>query len=82
MSMGVFGAVYRFELRYHLARPVTWLYFAAFAAGSFAFMSTDTIALAGGSGQVMRNAPWVLVRAMLLIVVLGQSSWRGSSEVR
>lgn len=72
MSMGVFGAVYRFELRYHLARPVTWLYFAAFAAGSFAFMSSDTIALAGGSGQVMRNAPWVLVRAMLLIVVLGQ----------
>ena len=72
MSLGVFGAVYRFELRYHLARPVTWLYLAAFAAGSLAFMSTDTIAIAGGSGQVMRNAPWVLVRAMLLIVVLGQ----------
>ncbi len=72
MNIGLFGAVYRFELRYHLVRPVTWAYFVAFATGSFAFMSTDTIALAGGSGQVMRNAPWVLVRAMLLIVVLGQ----------
>ena len=70
--MSMFGAVYRFELRYHLTRPVTWAYFAMFAIGAFAMMTTDTIALAGGTGQVMRNAPWVIVRAMLLIVVLGQ----------
>jgi ABC-type transport system involved in multi-copper enzyme maturation permease subunit len=68
----MFGAVYRFELRYHLTRPVTWLYFALFAAGAFALVTTDTIALVGGSGQVRRNAPWVIVRAMLLIVTLGQ----------
>lgn len=70
--MSMFAAVYRFELRFHLTRPITWLYFVIFAAGAFAMMSTDTIAIAGGSGQVMRNAPWVIARAMLLIVVLGQ----------
>lgn len=70
--MKMFGAVYRFELRYHLTRAITWIYFALFVVGSFTWMTTDTIALAGGSGQVMRNAPWVIVRSMFLIVVLGQ----------
>lgn len=70
--MRMFGAVYRFELRYHLTRPITGVYFALFAVGAFAWMSTDTIALAGGAGQVMRNAPWVIVNSMLLVVMLGQ----------
>jgi len=81
----MFGAVYRFELRYHLTRPITWLYFVLFAAGAFAFVSTDTIGIAGGSGMVMRNAPSVIVRTMLLIVVLGQivvSGLVGSSVLR
>ncbi|MCC6927750.1 MAG: hypothetical protein IT359_02055 [Gemmatimonadaceae bacterium] len=83
--MTMFGAVYRFELRYHLTRPITWLYFVLFMAGSFAFVSTDTIGIAGGSGMVMRNAPSVIVRSMLLIVVLGQivvSGLVGSSVLR
>ena len=83
--MRMFGAIYRFELRYHLTRPITWLYFVLFLAGAFAFVSTDTIAIAGGSGLVMRNAPVVIVRTMLLIVVLGQivvSGLVGSSMLR
>lgn len=70
--MRMFGAVYRFELRYHLSRPVTWLYFTLFAVGAFALIATDTVAIVGGTGQVKRNAPWVLVQAQLLIVTLGQ----------
>lgn len=83
--MTMFGAIYRFELRYHFTRPITWLYFALFVAGAFAFVSTDTIGIAGGSGMVMRNAPSVIVRTMLLIVVLGQivvSGLVGSSVLR
>ena len=83
--MTMFGSIYRFELRYHLTRPITWLYYVLFVAGSFAFVSTDTIAIAGGSGMVMRNAPSVIVRAMFLIVVLGQivvSGLVGSSVLR
>ena len=83
--MSMFGAVYRFELRYHFTRPITWLYFTLFVAGAFAFVTTDTIGIAGGSGMVMRNAPSVIVRTMLLIVVLGQivvSGLVGSSVLR
>src|SRR5688572_27610269 len=67
----MFGTVFRYELRYHLRRPITWLYFALFAVGSFMFMSTDAIQLAGVSGQIMRNSPWVIMRAELLVVTLG-----------
>ncbi|HKP30702.1 MAG TPA: M1 family aminopeptidase [Gemmatimonadales bacterium] len=67
----MFGTVFRYELRYHLRRPITWLYFALFAAGSFMFMSTDAIQLAGVSGQIMRNSPWVIMRAELVVVTLG-----------
>jgi ABC-type transport system involved in multi-copper enzyme maturation permease subunit len=67
----VFGTVFRYELQYHLRRPVTWLYFVLFAVGSFMFMSTDAIQLAGVSGQIMRNSPWVIMRAELVVVTLG-----------
>lgn len=83
--MKMFLTVFRFELRYHLTRPITWLYGMLFAAGAFGFVATDTIAIAGGSGMVMRNAPSVLVRTMLFIVVLGQivvSGLVGSSVLR
>ena len=33
--------------------------------------------MVGGSGQVMRNAPWVIVRAMLLVVTVGQIAVAG-----
>ncbi|MBX3145226.1 MAG: hypothetical protein KF785_00535 [Gemmatimonadales bacterium] len=68
----MFGTIYRYEIRYHLSRPVTWLYFMTFALGAFALMATDAIALIGGSGQVMRNAPWLIVRSMLFLVLMGQ----------
>ena len=67
----MFSTVFRYELRYHLRRPVTWFYFAIFAPGSFALVTTDAIGLIGGSGQVMRNAPWVIVRAMMFVVTVG-----------
>ncbi len=68
----MFGALFRYELRYHLSRPITWLYFALFTAGSFALAGSDVIQLVGGTGQVMRNAPWVIVRAMQLVATVGQ----------
>ena len=63
----MFGTVFRYELRYHLSRPITWLYFLLFALGSFALAASSTLALVGGTGQVMRNAPWALVRIVVPI---------------
>ncbi|MGE0553009.1 MAG: M1 family aminopeptidase [Gemmatimonadales bacterium] len=68
----MFGTLLRYEIRYHLTRPITWLYFALFLAGSFAVAATDMIQAVGASGLVMRNAPWVIVRATLLVVTVGQ----------
>ena len=67
----MFSTIYRYELRYHLSRPITWLYFLLFALGSFALETTNALALVGGTGQVMRNAPWVIVRAELFVVSVG-----------
>ena len=68
----MFGTIYRFEVRYHLTRPVTYLYFTIFFLLAFLFTTTDAVTMSGGSGQVMRNAPWVVAQAMLLLVAIGQ----------
>ena len=69
----LFGAVCRFEIRYHLARPVTWGFFAILVAQGVFFMSTDAVALAGGGmGQVPRNAPWAIAGAMLTLTAINQ----------
>ncbi len=68
----MFGTIFRFEIRYHLTRPVTYLYFAIFFLLSFLLTATDAVTISGGSGQVMRNAPWVIAQAMLILVAVGQ----------
>ena len=68
----MFGTIYRFEVRYHLTRPVTYLYFAIFFLLSFLLTTTDAVTISGASGQVMRNAPWAIAQAMLILVAVGQ----------
>ncbi len=68
----MFGTIYRFEVRYHLTRPVTYLYFTIFFLLAFFFTATDAVTIGGASGQVMRNAPWVIAQAMLILVAVGQ----------
>lgn len=68
----MFGTIFRFEIRYHLTRPVTYLYVAIFVLLAFGLVATDAIAVTGSSGQVKRNAPWVIAQAMLILVAVGQ----------
>jgi ABC-type transport system involved in multi-copper enzyme maturation permease subunit len=70
---GLFGAVCRFEVRYHLQRPLTWGFFAILLAQGFLFTGTDAVVLAGGGlGRVARNAPWAVAGAMLMGAVISQ----------
>ncbi|MFN0178042.1 MAG: ABC transporter permease/M1 family aminopeptidase [Gemmatimonadales bacterium] len=62
----------KFEIRYHLTRPVTYLYFAFFFLLAFAFTTTDAVQIGGATGQVKRNAPWVTAQTMLILVAVGQ----------
>lgn len=68
----MFGTIFRFEIRYHLTRPVTYLYLAIFFLLAFAFVATDAVTIGGSGGQVKRNAPWVIAQAMLVLVAVGQ----------
>lgn len=68
----MFGTMLRFEVRYHLTRPVTYLYVAVFFVMTFLFMTTDAVQIGGATGQVMRNAPWVIAQTMLIMLAVGQ----------
>lgn len=68
----MFGTVFRFEIRYHLTRPITWFYFTIFLALGFFFLASDAVQIGGGAGQVKRNAPWVIAQSMLILVAVGQ----------
>jgi ABC-type transport system involved in multi-copper enzyme maturation permease subunit len=66
------GTILRFEVRYHLTRPVTYLYFGIFFLLAFGLVASDVISIVGSGGQLKRNAPWVIAQAMMVLVAVGQ----------
>ncbi|MBX6362866.1 MAG: ABC transporter permease subunit [Gemmatimonadetes bacterium] len=68
----MFGTVLRFELRYHLRRPSTYLFFAMLFLMAFFFLASDAVTIGGGTGKVMKNSPFVLARVMGVLTAIGQ----------
>jgi ABC-type transport system involved in multi-copper enzyme maturation permease subunit len=66
------GTIYKFELEYHLRRPVTYLYVFVFLLLSFLFTGTDIVRMVGANAQVKVNSPAVLAQLQLLVVLVGQ----------
>ncbi|MBX3146626.1 MAG: hypothetical protein KF785_07605 [Gemmatimonadales bacterium] len=64
--------VMAFEVRYHLTRPVTYLYFTVFFLLAFFIVSTDVATVSGAGGQVKRNAPFFVANTMMILVAIGQ----------
>jgi ABC-type transport system involved in multi-copper enzyme maturation permease subunit len=60
----MFFEILRFELRQQLKAPLFWIIAFVFAALAFIFASTDAVMLGGASGNVLRNAPLVIVRLL------------------
>ena len=60
----------RFELRQQLKAPLFWIVALVFGALAFSLTSTDAVIVGGASGNVLRNAPLVIVRLMALLTVL------------
>jgi hypothetical protein len=56
----MFREVLRFELHYRFRRPATYVYFAICFLVSFIAATTDVIQLGGGTGKVLKNAPYIL----------------------
>ncbi len=69
-SPSTFFEIFRFELRQQLRAPLFWIVAAAFGAIAFALSSTDAVAIGGASGNVLRNAPLVIVRLLSVLTVL------------
>ncbi|HEX5304669.1 MAG TPA: M1 family aminopeptidase [Dyella sp.] len=66
----MFFEIFRFEWRQQLRSPLFWIIVAAFGALAFAFASTDAVLIGGASGNVLRNAPLVIVRLLSVLMVL------------
>ncbi|OOG57096.1 hypothetical protein B0E47_07175 [Rhodanobacter sp. B05] len=66
----MFFEILRFELRQQLKAPLFWIVAVAFCALAFALASTDAVILGGASGNVLRNAPLVIVRLLSVLTVL------------
>lgn len=67
----MFWPILRFELTYHLRRPVTWLYFGVLFLFSLFLVSSDAVVVVGAAGLVKRNSPYALAQATTILTALG-----------
>ncbi len=68
-SPSTFFEILRFELRQQLKAPLFWIIALVFGALAFALASTDAVIIGGASGNVLRNAPLVIVRLLSVFSV-------------
>ena len=67
----MFWPILRFELSYHLRRPVTWLYFSVLFLLGFFLMASDAVVVVGAGGLVKRNSPYALAQATIAVTAVG-----------
>ncbi len=60
-----------FELRHQLRQPLLWATAVVFAAAGFLATTTDALQIAGPIGSLNRNAPFVVVRLLGHLALLG-----------
>jgi ABC-2 type transport system permease protein len=64
--------VFAFELAYWFKRPLTLLFFTLFFLMAFFSTASDSFLIVGGTGQIHRNAPFVIAIAMGILTAIGQ----------
>jgi len=68
----VFWTILGFELRYHLRRLTTLLFFAVMFLLAFFAVSSDAVIIGDGVGKVFKNSPYVIAQAMTILTAVGQ----------
>ena len=63
--------ILRFELRHQLRQPVFLLAGAFFFLSAFLAVTTDAVVIGGSIGNVDRNAPFVILRLLLVMSIIG-----------
>ena len=66
----MFFEILRFELRQQLKAPLFWVIAAVFGALAITLVTTDAVIIGGASGNVLRNAPLVIVRLLNFLTAL------------
>lgn len=60
-----------FELRYHLRRPLTYVFMATMFFFAFLFGTTDVIRIGGVGGKIVLNSPWALNSVIMILTLVG-----------
>jgi ABC-2 type transport system permease protein len=60
-----------FELRYHLRRPVNYVFMAMMFFLGFLFVASPAVRIGGVSGAVHINAPYVINTAVMILTLVG-----------
>ena len=68
----MFWAILGFELRYHLRRLTTLLFFAVLFLLAFFAVASNAVLIGNGVGQVFKNSPYVIAQAMTILTAVGQ----------
>ena len=63
--------ILRFELRHQLRQPVFLLAGAFFFLSAFLAVTTDAVVIGGSIGNVDRNAPFVILRLLVVMSIIG-----------
>ncbi len=77
--------IFRFELRYHLTSPLLWGTGLFFAFLTFGAITSDSVQIGDGIGNVHRNSPFVIVQmlsVMSVIAVFVTTAFVASSALR
>lgn len=69
--MSQFLSFARFELRYHLRRPVNYVFMAVMFFLGFLFVASPAVRIGGVSGAVHINAPYVINTAVMILSLVG-----------
>jgi ABC-type transport system involved in multi-copper enzyme maturation permease subunit len=67
----MFKDIFQFETRYQIRQPILLIAFALFFLMSFLAVTTDSVTIGGGIGNVHRNAPFVIVQLLLFMSLIG-----------
>ena len=81
----MFRSLFAFELRSHMRRPTTWLYFATMFLIALFAVSTDAVVVGPALGKVKKNSPYVLSQFYGILLAIGQiitSALVGSAVLR
>jgi len=63
-TLGQFGHVFGFEMKYRLRQPAVYVFSALFFFLTFVATSSDSVQIGGGIGNVARNAPFIIAKTI------------------